>query len=76
MRDLHLPARNIRPAWPAVPRCPAARPAAAVAPDPAPPAEHPAGLCRDILSGPAGLAAFLRTGLLASDFPGHCAFPG
>jgi Domain of unknown function (DUF222) len=29
----------------------------------------------DILSGPAGLAAFLRTGLLASDFPATASLP-
>src|SRR6202042_3368295 len=29
----------------------------------------------DILSGPAGLAAFLRTGLLAADFPASASLP-
>ena len=33
-------------------------------------ARHPAGLRADVLSGPGGLAAFLRTRLLGGEFPG------
>jgi Domain of unknown function (DUF222)/HNH endonuclease len=54
-------------------------------PDQAPPALPPKTLRRlqdtllryaaDVLSGPAGLAAFLRTGLLAADFPPAVSLP-